>query len=455
MIQKAVQFLKYWFGDFNKEELKKYLFLGVIFSLMIGTYWTLRPMKDSFFGSLVVGYGGKEGREVFLALAKVVSLIMLVPIVTLYGTLVERFKKNVFFYGLTGLYAVLMIAWSLFFLSPTYGLANEVASTWRVSGWLWYVFVESFGSLVIALFWAIVIDISSTESAKRGFALIVMVGQLGGIIFPKYLALIPRTYGVSPAIVVGICGIITFAFLVLFWLFVKSTPKELFVGYSAKKEYTEHKEEPGLMEGLSLLLKHKYLLGIFAILSFFEFIATVIDFNFKSLVFKQFADVTSATEYLGSYGSSVNLVAFLCLLFGINNIQRWLGLTTALCLVPVIVGCAVAAFYVFPQLDVLFVLIVGAKAINYALNGPTIKQLYIPTSEDVKFKSQAWIETFGSRLAKASSSFVNLTKGALGAQLYLAMTVCMCLGLSAVWFFIALYLAGQCNKALKHNEIIC
>ena len=455
MIQKGVQFLKYWFGDFTREELKKYLFLGVIFSLIIGTYWTLRPMKDSFFGSLVVGYGGKEGREIFLAMAKVVSLLMLVPIVTIYGKLVERFKKDVFFYMLTGLYAVLMIAWALFFMSPTLGLANTEASIWRISGWLWYVFVESFGSLVIALFWAIVIDISTSESAKRGFSLIVMIGQLGGIILPKYLSMLPRLFNVSPAIVVGICGVITTIFLGLFWLFIKQTPKELFVGYSAKKEQFEHKEEPGLMEGLSLLLTHKYLLGIFGILSFFEFIATIIDFNFKSLVFQQFADVASATEYLGVYGSSVNLVAFLCLLFGINNIQRWLGLTVALGLVPVIVGIAVAAFYLFPQLNVLFVLIVGAKAINYALNGPAIKQLYIPTSEDVKFKSQAWIETFGSRLAKASSSFVNLTKGTLGFQLYLAMTVSASLGLSVVWFFIAIYLARRCSRAIEHNEVIC
>ena len=455
MIQKVVQFLKYWFGDFSKEELKKYLFLGVIFSLIIGTYWTLRPIKDSFFGSIVVGYAGKEGREIFLAMAKVLSLLMLIPVVTLYGTLVERFKKNLFFYMLGSFYALSMIVWAIFFMHPTLGLANDVPSTWRLSGWLWYVFVESFGSLIIALFWAIVIDISTSESAKRGFALIVMIGQLGGIIFPKYLSKIPRVCDVSPGIVVAICGFLTMLFVFLFWLFIKNTPKELFAGYANKKAHEKSKEEPGLMEGLTLVLKHKYLLGIFAILSFFEFIATVIDFNFKSLVFQQFSDVAAATEYLGNYGSSVNLVAFLCLLFGINNIQRWLGLRAALGLVPIIVGCAVAAFYVYPRLDVLFVLIVGAKAVNYALNGPTIKQLYIPTSEDVKFKAQAWIETFGSRGAKASSSFVNLTKGVLGFQVYLALTVSVCLGLSGVWFVIALYLANRCNQALERNEVIC
>ncbi len=452
MLQKVVSFLKYWFGDFSEEELKKYLFLGVIFSIIIGTYWTLRPMKDSFFGSLVVGYGHGEGREIFLAIAKVVSLILLIPVVTIYGKLVERFQKNHFFYLLTGAYAVLMVVWTMVFMHPTMGLANTVPSTWRISGWLWYVFVESFGSLVIALFWAIVVDTTTSKSAKRGFALIVMIGQLGGILLPKYLSKLPRLLGFSPAIVIGICGVLVFLTMVLFWLYVKTTPRELFAGMKAKKE---GHEEPGLMEGLTLVLSHGYLLGIFGILFFFEFIATIIDFNFKSLVFSEIGDVATATEYLGNYGSSVNLVAFMCLLLGINNIPRLLGLTVALGLVPIIVAAAVVAFYVSPSLDVLFYLIVGAKAINYALNGPSIKQLYIPTSEDVKYKSQAWIETFGSRASKASASFANLTKGALGFPLYLSLTVATSLGLSAIWFFVAIFLARRYNQAIERDEIVC
>ena len=453
MLQKVVGFLKYWFGDFSKEELKKYLFLGAIFSLLIGIYWTLRPMKDSFFASLVVGYGsGSEGREIFLAVAKVVSLLFLIPIVTLYGTLVERFQKDRFFYLLTGLYAVLMIVWTIIFMHPTLGLANTTPSTWRITGWLWYVFVESFGSLVIALFWAIVIDTTSSKSAKRGFALIVMIGQLGGIFLPKYLSRLPRVFDVSPAVVVAICGALVLLTTFLFWLYVKTTPRELFVKKQIKKEDSG---EPGLMEGLRLVLSHGYLLGIFGILFFFEFIATVIDFNFKALVFTELGGVAAATEYLGNYGSAVNLVAFLCLLFGINNIPRLFGLTAALGLVPIVVAGAVVVFYISPSLDVLFYLIVGAKAINYALNGPSLKQLYIPTSEDVKYKSQAWIETFGSRASKASASMANLSKGALGASLYVSLTVAASLGFCAIWFFVALFVAQRYNQAIERDEIVC
>lgn len=446
--------LRAWFGDFEKEELKKYLFLGVIFSFIIGTYWTLRPMKDSLFIAMIIGYGKTEGRDIFLAMAKVVSLCLLFPVIIVYGKLVDRLKKTDLFYVLGAVYIVSLIGWSLFFAHPTWGLANTVASPWRLSGWFWYVFVESFGSLVVALFWAYVTDISTAKSSKRGFALIVMIGQIGGFIFPRYLPRLPELLQTSTAPVVAICGALVALIVFLYWMFTRVTPKEQLKGYEAAKKEKEEKE-PGLMEGLRLMLSHKYLLGIFGILAFFEFITTVIDFNFKAMARVSFLNPEAATVYLGQYASWVNGVAFLCLFFGINNIQRLLGLRAALCLVPVIIGIAVFTFKMNPALDVLFYLMVGAKAINYALNGPSLKQLYVPTSEGVKYKSQAWIETFGSRSSKATASFANMTKGALGFPLYLSLAVYASLGLVAAWFFIALFLARTYNKAVDRKEVVC
>jgi len=73
----------------------------------------------------------------------------------------------------------------------------------------------------------------------------------------------------------------------------------------------------------------------------------------------------------------------------------------------------------------------------------------------VKYKSQAWIETFGSRGAKASASVANLSKGVLGFATYLTITVCFSLGLAAVWFFVALFLARRCNEAIAKKELVC
>ena len=79
--------------------------------------------------------------------------------------------------------------------------------------------------------------------------------------------------------------------------------------------------------------------------------------------------------------------------------------------------CVCGRFKFYTALTPLFWLMVASKAINYALNSPSMKQLYIPTSKDVRYKSQAWIESFGSRGSKAVGSGINdLHKNALASN---------------------------------------
>ena len=159
----------------------------------------------------------------------------------------------------------------------------------------------------------------------------------------------------------------------------------------------------------------------------------------------------------------VNLVALACLLLGVSNITRYLGVGFALALMPIIVGCALLGFLTLDSLTFLLCLMVGSKAANYALNGPALKQLYIPTSHDAKFKSQAWIETFGSRGSKEVGSVFNfLLKplsnrfGEVAGRLYhvwLASIfgfVCV-----VIWFFVAVFLGKTYKKAVDEKRIVC
>jgi AAA family ATP:ADP antiporter len=178
-------FFKQWYGEFSREELKKYILLGITFAIIIGTYWALIPLKDSIFVALVIGYG-KSGvsKEVYLAWAKVASLVFLFPLVVGYGKNRRHFSQTPYFYALGTFYVLALVGWAFFFASPTYGLANPIASPWRIDGWLWYAFVESFGSLFFALFWTFTTDITDAPIAKRAFPLVFLLRQLGGIIFP-------------------------------------------------------------------------------------------------------------------------------------------------------------------------------------------------------------------------------------------------------------------------------
>lgn len=447
-------FLKAWFGDFHKEELKKFLKLGVIFAFVIGVYWTLRPLKDSLFGSIV----GITNQPT----AKWVSLVILFPLVILYNKLIDKFSRERLFYVIGLTYIIGIIIFGFLFWNPTIGLANTVADKGRIVGWLWYVFVESYGSIVVALFWAFAASLVSPNSAKKGFPIVVMIGQLGAIFGPKFLTPLGAQVFGTDVPTVFICAILIALMMLSVFLFMRTTPKSELAGYHTKDKGAAAEVEPGFMEGLILLVKQPYLLGIFAIIGIYEIIVTIIDYNFKFLVMSQYSGV-DATKYLGDYAVMVNVVSFLCLLFGISNIQRRLGIKVSLVMMPFIVLAMVLSFKAYPVVHVLFWIMVTAKAVNYALNSPAQKTLYVPTSHDVKYKSQAWIETFGSRGSKATGSGINMLQKTFtkkmgaeaGLTAFIAFSSYLSFGLIAAWVLVAMYLGKTYEKAVAKDEVVC
>ena len=106
---------------------------------------------------------------------------------------------------------------------------------------------------------------------------------------------------------------------------------------------------------------------------------------------------------------------------------------------------------------------VSSKAINYALSEPAIKQLYIPTTSAVRFKAQAWIETFGSRASKGAGSMFNMllkplqmNMGEIAGRAHYIF-ICGGLGFPVIilWFITALYLTKTFAQAVKDKKIIC
>lgn len=446
-------FVKWQFGEMSPQELRKFSLLGVIFAFVIGVYWTLRPIKDTIFCSLV---NTPTDPSAYLPWAKIVSLIVLFPIVMIYSKIVDKFPRQKVFYALGLLYMAATIFFALMFMHPQYGFANTVGDKWRILGWAWYVFVESYGSIMVALFWAFASDISNPEEAKKGFPYAVMLGQLGSMIGPKFIVPLAKRFN-SLELVIGICAIGLLLVILGVMYFMRTIPADQLKGYHGKNEAAvkaDEQHEPGFFEGLKLLISQKYLLGIFAVISIYEILATIIDYNFKAAVMSKFTDKLSASAYLGDYSFMVNFVAFLGLMFGISNVGRKLGVTTSLALMPVIIGCMMACFLLFKDITVLFYLMVGVKAINYALNNPVMKQLYVPTTEDTKYKAQAWIETFGSRSSKAAGSVINLAKNAFGSYFTPVMAL-ISLGLIGPWFLIALYLGRTHKKAVDSKTVVC
>ena len=442
-------------------EIKKFATLALTFFCIIGVYWAMRPVKDSVFGAMV----GMENQP----WAKIFSVCIMLPLVMLYTKLIDRYKRDKVFYILILAYGIIAFIFMGFFLDPYYGIANTTVSPYRIIGWLWYVYVESFGSLIVALFWVIVTDVTLPDSAKRGFPLIYMFGQFGNIAGPLFLRANRLGFATS-APIVGICALLMFFTGIVLWVFMRVTPPDQLVGYQGKDEdqgkvvsSANKKKSVGFFEGLKMIWQHGYLLGILFIITVYEIIVTIFDFHFKVMAKAAFPQEAANAAYLADYGVYTGIVASLCVILGINNIQRKLGMFASLFMMPFLVAIAIFTLKFYPVLSVAFWIMVFAKAVNYALNQPTIKQLYIPTTRSARYKSQGWIEMFGARFAKTTGSFINLTRklftskyGAImGVNFFLTISSSISFGLVILWLFVAFYLANQHKHAIENKEVVC
>jgi AAA family ATP:ADP antiporter len=450
------------FGEFEPQEFRKFLRMGAVFAFIIGSYWTLRPLKKAIFCTLV---GAAD-----TPIAKLSAVILLVPLIMGYTKLLDIYKREKTFYIISGAYGILALVFTVLLAYVPTSEACKIQITGlgisasTLLGYAFYLFVETYGSMIPALFWSIAADTTAPDSAKKGFSFIVALGQFGGIVGPYFIAGLPRRLGLQTnAISLFICAI-TIGFSIYFLRrFFKKTPEHLLSSFHGTNEHKEEeKQEPGFFEGLKLLVKHKYLLGIFAVVAFPEIITAIVDQHFDTLASQKYTG-TQLAEYLGAYGSSVNIVALLFLLCGIGNITRVFGVGISLVLMPIIYGLSMLGFISLNSLNFLFVLMVSSKAINYALNGPAIKQLYIPTTRDVRLKSQAWIESFGSRGSKLTGGIFNLGLKPLQKQLgevagraqHALYASYLSFGLIFGWFFIALYLGRKHKTALQEKKVIC
>lgn len=448
MIKFLMSLCKLAFGEFEEEEFKKFLRLGSILAMIIGIYWAMRPLKDSLFIQLA--------GQANIPYAKTVSLILMIPTIAFYSKLLDKMPKIELLGKLPSLfYGSIVLIYSGFIWLVQSGAIKPNLFT-VIAGYLWYFFVESFGSLVVALFWAFLAEITNVEASKKGFPLIYALAQLGGIVFPYILIKLPVKMNVkTDAISMIMIVVLLFLISPLVKYVVDKTPKEeLSVKDEKETPTSKKKEKTGFMEGLKLLFTKPYLLGIFGSLAFFEIIVTIFDFNFKYEAGSVYSKV-ELTSYFATYSSVVNIVSFLFLIFGVNKITRRLGITVSLAIVPVAFGLAVLGFTMLNSLQFLFCLMVGSKAINYALNGPSLKQLYVPTSPAAKSKAQAWIETFGSRGAKEIGSGINMLPNVIGRSAYKLVGSGIGMVFVVIWLGVSIYLGRTYTKAVNSHKNVC
>jgi len=93
-------------------------------------------------------------------------------------------------------------------------------------------------------------------------------------------------------------------------------------------------------------------------------------------------------------------------MFGTGKVIKHFGLTASLISFPVFMLVCTILVWLYPDIWMVFFVMIFIKAMSYALNNPTKEILYQMTSTAIKFKCKSWIDTFGQRSSKAAGSII-------------------------------------------------
>ena len=416
------------YGDaLPPHEMLRTMCLAMTLFFMIGGYWLLRSLKDPVLTALC-GVAA-------IPKAKMLSVFIVLGVVSIYNRLLDTdipkhklfYIFGTFYFGLFSIIAVLLS-------DPVIGLPNQTPNVNRVLGWVSYCGIESFGSVMVSLFWSFANSNFNIETAKASYGLLVATAQVGSILGPTLVNRYAATIGVPKVYFCGaICMLLVQASMYLYIQAYGSEElkKKVDAEADANAPPKKKKDKAGVLEGLHLFVKHNYVKGIFAISCLFMVEVTIVDYTMKVLARDHFAEehpcergascwdpvadepvglsteATAAfTTFMGLFGQATNTLSFLMSLLGTAAVIRILGLRLTLLLFPSLCLAVIIMVRLYPSLYVVFAAMIILKANSYALNNPTKEMLYQPTAPNVKYKAKSWIDIFGARGSKAMGSVI-------------------------------------------------
>lgn len=442
--------------DIEIHERKKLIYFSLCLIFIVAAYSLLKSIKNSIFFGLV-------GRD-YQPEAKILTILIMPLLMYVYSKTVDNWRRYQLVILFSIIYAIICLAFAGFLLDPIYGLPNTLQSKDRILGWLFYLALDFYPIFVVTTFWAFLNSISSPDSAKHSYGIIVAASKFSGIISPfiGIWLLDWSAFETTHAIcsVLAISGILLLGAAWAIWQLKRRVPGRYLHGYEAayeieKQKRREHTDKTGTWQGFRLMLAEPYVLGIFGMLYSYELLSSIIDYQKDYMVSMMYSNQVGPMASFGLwYTVAWQAVGLLFALFGTSSLLNRIGIQNCLLMVPLITGGLIFTLFFFPTLWTIVFVMVVLRAMNYGFNVPLREMLYIPTVKDIKFKSKAWTDSFGKTFSKASGAGIN--KALLGGSLqsFIAKGTFFSVIIIAGWTAASYFVARRYNKTIEDGSVI-
>lgn len=448
--------------DVKKEFRSKIFFLSLTFLLMSACQAVWRPLKTSIFAKLV----GVE----FVPDAKIYSLLFLIPLILIYSKLVDWLRRHQLLYVYTLFHAFGGIILYFLLSHPVYGMMNTEVGPGRIVGWILYFFMESNAAFMSMSFWSFADSVNNPKDAKNYYGLFVAGSKIGSMMMAGILYLATTYISIVPDHILLPNFLLIGSFLLIgaagsIFCLMKYVPGYYMHGYEESYKIAKAKEKSNVkesfkdklkkpFEGLIVMIKSPYVLGIFALVLFYEITIVMFDFIVLKTISATRTSAGSLTSFYASYYFIMNLVGLIITLFGTTPLLRKFGIIKSLFVFPIISIFILTTTIIYPNATVMFIALVILRALNYALNHPTREVLYIPTTKAIKFKAKAWTDAFGGRVSKGLGSGINKLLLNFAPLTALFSSLFLSLGLASSWLIVVFFLGRTLQNAITNKKVI-
>ncbi len=361
-----------------------------LFFCLLGGYFAVRPVRETV--------GTVLGNERVASLWTVVWIVSL-ALVPIYGWLVSRVSRRLLLPWIYGGAALAL---------GGIGASLMVQGVEAASGPFFYVMISVLNLFIVSVFWSFLLEIFDADQRLRLFGVVAAGGTSGALAGPLATDLLVGHIGEGGVLMLG---------ATLFVVAVGCQRVLLATRTGAVEPATPRAAAIGgnPFEGLTLVLRSPWLLGIAGFVVLSSTINTLLYFQQQSAVAAAFADTADRTRYFARIDWVVQGLAVLAQVFVTGRLARRFGLAVLLGAVPLAMVGGFTALAVSGGLTTLAVVIVLRRAGEFAFVRIGRELLFGAVDNAVRYKAKNVIDVPVYRGADALAAQVQALLKSLGA----------------------------------------
>jgi AAA family ATP:ADP antiporter len=416
--------------DVKPDELPALGWCWLYISSVLASYYILRPIRDQ------MGVAGGVNNLPWLFTG---TLVVMVALNIPFSALVKTLPRRQFIPLTYRFFAVTILGFG-----AALQFATPEQAVWI--GRFFFIWTSVFNLFVVSIFWAMVVDIFTSEQGKRLFGFIAAGATLGAIVGSAVTASLAKTVS-QPLLLLGAALLLE----VSIWCVRRLSRLSARMSDRPHPERAEMPIGGNVLAGFIKTLRSPYLLNTGIFLLLYAVTSTLLYFDQATIVSRSFTDRGAQTALFATIDLAVNVLTLVIQVFLTGRIVRWLGVGMALALLPAMSMLGFGLLTVLPTLAVIVGFQVLRRAGNFALTRPAREVLFTVVPREDRYKAKSFIDTAVYRSGDQVGAWSYALIGSLGWGITQAAVVAVVL--SAAWLVNSLWL-GKRQDVLAAEQLL-